>query len=92
MKIAMKSVENIKGGRKPKQYQMEMGELLHTTSDGRSDAFTKIIQEEFVGRIIEVVPMVNDDGKEVPNWFTTVPCFVHDYDLNIHRSWFNEVD
>lgn len=92
MKIVMKSVENIKGGKKPKPYQREAGELLYTNSDGHSDAYTRIMYEEFVGRIIEVTPMLNDDGKIVPNWFTTVPCFAHDMELNIHRSWFNEVD
>jgi len=91
MKIAMKSVENIKGGKKPKSHPDD-GELLLTESDGHCDAFIRIIQEEFVGRVIEVIPMVNDDGKVVPNWFTTVPCFAHDYELNIHKSWFTEVD
>lgn len=88
----MKSVENIKSGKKPKPYQIEAGELLHTNSDGYSDAFTTIIQKEFVGRIIEVTPMLDDNEKVIPNWFTTVPCFAHDLELNVHRSWFTEVD
>ena len=92
MKIAIKSVEKIKGGKKPSKSLQEDGELLHTKSDGHSDAFTRIIQEEFVGRIIEVRPMMNDDGEFVKNWFTTIPGFSHDYELNIHKSWFTEVD
>ena len=92
MKIAMKSVENIKGGKKPSKSNQDDGELLLTKSDGHCDAFIRIMQEEFVGRVIEVTPMLNDDGKVVPNWFTTVPCFAHDYELNIHKSWFTEVD
>lgn len=91
MKIAMKSIENIKGGKKPKAYQREAGELLHTT-DGHTDAYTRIMYEEFVGRVIEVTPMLNDDGEVVPNWFTTVPCFAHDHEVNVHKSWFIEVD
>lgn len=92
MKIAIKSVEKIKGGKKPSKSNQEDGELLITNSNGHSDAYVRIMQEEFVGRIIEVVPMLNDDGKVVPNWFTTVPGFAHDYEFNIHKSWFTEVD
>ena len=92
MKIMLKSVEKIKGGRKPNKSQLEAGELLYTKTLGHTDAFTEIIQNELVGRVIEVTEYINEDGKMVPDWFTTIPGFAHSIELNVHRSWFNEVD
>jgi hypothetical protein len=92
MKIVLKSVEKIQGGKKPKASLIEDGELLHTRSNGNWDAFTKIMQDELVGRVIEVTPMLNEKGNEIPNWFSTVTGFSMPYEFNFHRSWFTEVD
>jgi hypothetical protein len=92
MKIRLKSIEKIQGGKKPKRSLIADGELLHTKDNGYCDAFTSIMQDELVGRIIEVTPMLDEDGDVVPNWFSTVPGFSMSYEFNIHRSWFTEVD
>lgn len=92
MKIVLKSIEKIQGGKKPSKSLQEDGELLHTRSNGHTDAFTRLMQNELVGRIIEVAPMEDDEGNEIPNWFTTIPSFSMSYDVNVHRSWFTEVD